>query len=209
MAKECVCLFLMNCHILYSGYFTWKKNPCSWFLFNNHNIWKDRAQQLMILMGQEHSSPLMPCLVPFIYLPAWQGSWFTNLSGQNWNTMSFLYIHVYNFSAQAENTGCLWGRVFSYGTVRGSHCYYEPFWGLFSLNHVTLSLNHLTVLPTQKWIKCEKKNTKISSQIPPLVLLFPYQLFCLFREENLLEFPLPEYLVLHRENSLALGSNFP
>lgn len=72
--------------------------------------------------GPENSSPLMPGPGPFIYLPAWQGSWFTNLSGQNWNTMSFIYIytHVYNFSAQAENTGGLWGRVSGYVTVRGT-----------------------------------------------------------------------------------------
>ena len=44
----------------------------------------------MSLTGQMGLRSLIPCLVLCIYLPAGQGSWFANLSGHNWNMISYI-----------------------------------------------------------------------------------------------------------------------
>lgn len=56
----------------------------------------------MILTGQMGLRSLILRLVLCIYLPAGQGSWFANLSGHNWNMisyiMNFFFLYIMNFN---------------------------------------------------------------------------------------------------------------
>lgn len=105
------------------------------------------TQGLMLPMGQRGLRSLMARRVPCIYLPAGQGSWFANLSGQigTWRVISWIsnvYMHVFAYvciksvwkHTQIENTDCLWEGSWVRGR-RGESLLLWALFSLFSLNH--------------------------------------------------------------------------